>query len=276
MVLGKGTETAATSQLLERDKIVARAASSNIASFFQVFGDSLAVLSNLDSMERRDGSTVHDLDVFVDQWRESDLVGGVVLTDRQGIVRFNSNVLGTHDLGADLSDRDYFVWARNQAEEGMYYIGVPVVSRLGATEGETIVPVASPVFQDGAFLGVVATSVRIYPLTSRFLRFMKFSEETDVYLLDQRGGVLYSNNGKVISDNIKNRVVVGKEGGFRVDGSLVSFSPVVLGEQHWSLAVANPARKVNELAEPVYIRQTAVMLLVFFSFLLFGMVASRG
>lgn len=120
LILSHGAEVSTGGQLLRREATIAKAGASNIASFFQVFGQSIAVLSQLSSMENLGTKTLEDMDTFVDQWRDSGLVGGVVLTDRNGVVRLNSNVLGTSDIGASLADRDYFVWAKGKPKEGEY------------------------------------------------------------------------------------------------------------------------------------------------------------
>lgn len=82
------------------------------------------------------------MDAFVEQWGKSGVIGGVVLTDRAGVVRFNSNVTGISDTGESLADRDYFSLAKSQKGPGEYFVGQPVVSRLGATKGKVIIPVA--------------------------------------------------------------------------------------------------------------------------------------
>src|SRR3989344_5103424 len=181
LVLARGAKSTLTEQLLKRRLTVARAEASNLTSYFQQFGDSIKVFAHLCSIERRDASTVQDMDTFVEQRRESGLIGGIVLTDKNGIVSFNSNVSGTRDIGIDLSDRDYFVWAKDQSEDGEYFVGQPVVSRLGATKGEMIVPVVASVYQDSVFTGVVVAAVKLQPLAERFLGMLKISDTTDVY-----------------------------------------------------------------------------------------------
>src|SRR3989344_3032300 len=74
-----------------------------------------------------------------------------------------------------------------------YLRGEPVSSRLGATKGQLIVPVAGAVYDgESGFVGALTASVKLKPLTERYLALMKVSDETDVYLTNQRGELLYS------------------------------------------------------------------------------------
>jgi len=61
-----------------------------------------------------DEDSVERADLFVDQWRDTGLISGIIITNRNGVVEHNSNILGLPDVGGDLSDRDYFLWAQGQ------------------------------------------------------------------------------------------------------------------------------------------------------------------
>ncbi|MCR4324237.1 MAG: cache domain-containing protein [Candidatus Curtissbacteria bacterium] len=275
LILSRGADTSTGGQLSRREATIARAGASNIASFFQVFGPSVVVLSQLSSMESLGTETLEDMDTFVDQWRDIGLVGGVVLTDRNGVVQLNSNALRTSDIGASLADRDYFVWAKGKSKEGEYFIGQPVVSRLGATKDQIIVPVAASVYQNKAFVGVISASVKLKPLTERYLGLIKISERTSVYLLSEQGEPLYSNSGsQTLSDNLKKALSTTKEGGqLRAEGQSIAYSPVSLGSQNWLLIVSSPIGEVSSI--PFYIRQVAVLLSVSLTTLTLGVYVSR-
>ena len=92
-------------QPLYKEQLLARAEAANLVSFFQLFGNSIAVLGQSPSLDGRNEATVKIMDAFVEQWRESGLVGGVILTDRDGVVRFNSNLLRVPDVGRSVADR---------------------------------------------------------------------------------------------------------------------------------------------------------------------------
>ena len=283
LVLVRMGKTTITQQALKREQTVARAEASNISSFFQVFGESIAVFAQLSSMKNRDARTLQDMNVFVDQWRDSNLIGGVVLTDRQGTVQLNANVLGSSDVGASLADRDYFVWAENQPGDREYFVGQPVISRLGATKGQMIVPVAAAVYQKGVFVGALVASVKLRPLTERYLTLMKVSDGTEVYLTDDQGELVYSNSAPdTVGSNIvqllpelKNRFNTIEEGKLQTAGRLVVYIPILLEGQNWFVVMATPNQDVIDLTAPINVRVMIMLLLVSLSMLILGLVIAR-
>lgn len=293
-VLGRGAKVFVTDQLLKREQTLTRAEASNITSFFQVFGDSVATLSQLSSMGSRNQSTIDDMDAFVTQWGSSGLVGGVVLTDKAGMVRFNSNLTGTTGVGTMLSDRDYFLWAKDEKPvAGEFYVGKAVVSRLGATKGKVIVPVASPVYENGIFTGVIVSPIVLQPLTERYLGMLKVSDMTDVYLIGKDGDLLFDStkegevgtnifetkhpflSNQTINGSVKTALSASGEGKFQVGDRLAAYAPIGLSGRNWVLIMTSPVEKVKEVAKPLYIRQVGVLLLVSLAFLLFGLVAAE-
>ena len=295
-VLGWGAKHSITQQVLKREQTLVRAQAGNITSFFQIFGESIAIFSHLSSLNERNEETIQDMDAFMDKWGDRGLVAGIVLTDSDGVVRFNSNVSGTRDLGASLADRGYFAWAQDSTSRETYIIGEPVVSKLGASKGQVIVPVVSPIYLDESFSGVVAASVILKPLTERNLDLLRVSDETNVYLVDQSGNILYNSStpsflganifndfednlftrSQALDDLVRNIFSKTEAGKLRIQDQLVAFSPVVLSNQKWLLVTASPSREVNDVLNPIYLRQTSVLVVTFLTFMLFGIIAARS
>lgn len=272
-VLGRQTATLFGQKFLNRQQVLARAGSINISSFFQEFGNSVSVLAQLKSITNPT-SSVWESDIFVKEWSDSGFIGGVALADRNGVVRLNSNILGTRNVGFSLADRDYFLWAKNEAKEGEYFIGSPVISRGQATEGQVIVPVASPVYQNGVFQGVVVTSPRLKDLAEHFLNLMKVSDSTRVYLINKEGNVLYTNSDSILQelDNLKDRQ---EEGTLKTPTHLTAYSPIILGEQNWLIVMSSPSQEVSDFTAPLFIRLMAIILPTFLTFLFLGAVSIR-
>lgn len=290
--IGIEAKTSVSDQFTSRQELLVRAEANNITSFINSLGDSVAVLSNLSSMERRDSSTERDLNSFIQQRKSGGVIGGVIYADEDGKVIFNSNVIGTPDIGGDVSDRDYFAWAKAQTKEGEYFVGQPVVSRLGASEGKTIVVVASPVFKGDEFLGVLGVSVELDGIAQHYLEVMKVADNTDVYLIRSDGTVLYDNfNPAAIGSNISqvssklkglaaSTKVGSKEMAYRdpVEGkmeqNLVAYAPVDFGERKWTLIMASPVSTSDlwGLAIPMYVRVIILLVLISATLFLFGIV----
>lgn len=278
LLWGRDSELRATQQLLARQEVFSRAGASNIASFFQSFGDSLVVLAQAPSIRNKDAGATVLMDAFVEQWSKSGIVGGVVLIDASGIVRFNSNITGIPDVGESLADRDYFLWAKGKQDVGEYFVGRPVTSRLGATKGKTIIPVAAPVFRNGVFVGALGTSVSLNDLAENYLELMKVSSLTEVYLLSQEGEMLYGNPfpaSETLGESLKSALSQMTDGSSKVEEHLVAFSPVSLGSQNWLLVMSSPAQEVSTVTVPIYIRLVALMLLVVITTFFFGVIVAK-
>ena len=290
LVVGQKIEATIAQQLLNRKRIIARAEVSNITTFFEKFGNSVTVLARLSSIEASDADAVSDLDTFIEQRRDAGIIGGVVLTDKNGVVKFNSNVLGSNDVGESLADREFFIFAKDKGTKGKYIISEPVVSKLGASKGENIVVVASPVYKNNVFAGVVASSIKLEPLTERFLGLMKISSLTEVYLVDGSGNLLYSNiasdvagsnistlfsNDSVVRDKIKNALGATVGDQFRTEKHLIAYSPVILGTQSWLFIISSPHSQVTDLTKPLYVRQAGLFIITATVILVLGAIAAR-
>jgi len=82
----------------------------------------------------------------------------IFLLDREGTVRFDA--VFSQQVGLDVSDRDYFLRAR----EGKTTVAGPFHPKGSATPGEVIIIVSVPIQENGEFHGVVGI-----PINSAFL-----------------------------------------------------------------------------------------------------------
>jgi hypothetical protein len=290
-IFSHGFKTAVTSQLLDKSQTLGRAEVVNIGFFFEKFGNSVANTAQLDSVINHRAAVAHDLEVFINQNKRFDYVAGIVLTNEQGIVEFNSNTLGTKDKGINLADRDFFIWAKNKAKTGEYFISEPVISRLGASEGETVVLVASPVYQDNVFSGVVASSVRLHPFLERFINHMKISDSMQTHLIDREGKLLHSSFGSDIvgtdildylSDNhemiakLKSVLSATEEGYFKTEKEMVTYSPIELGSQNWLLILSSSMEEIEKLEKPFFMSQIALTAVASLTFLVVIILLMKG
>jgi len=251
--LGLWSKFTISNKVVERQKTLLKANRVNIETFFEVIGNSVSVLARVDSVKVNNTQITKDLDIFMEEWQDSGLIGGIVLVDEEGQVDFNSNILGVPDIGMSLADRDYFTWAKNLGKEGDYFVGRAVVSRLGGSKGQIIIPVASPVLKNGKFSGVMVAAVKLDTLNKRFLGLMDISNSTKVYLVNVEGAVIYSNDslekvGKNIEElegNLKNVRYTTKEGIICGGGNITAFSPVDLGDRKWLLIMSSLSNEID-------------------------------
>lgn len=290
LVLGNGAVSTLEDQVMIRQQVVARAEAENIKLYFQKIGTSVAVLSRLSSITKRNKVTEHDMDVYIEQRSADGLIAGLILTDKNGVVQYNSNIINTRDVGTSVHDRDYFIWARDQGKDSEYFFSKPYISRIGASKGQQVIVVASPVYNKGEFDGVLAASVKLTPLVERFFGLLKSSSGTETLLIDNQGVLLYSSKSpeavgkqfsEYFSDNqdmrglFKDVINTSKEGKVKINTHLVTYSRLTLGSQDWLLLITLPVEEVKAIITPFYIRLLAIFVLTSFTILLFGVLASR-
>ncbi|OGM17661.1 hypothetical protein A2V61_04060 [Candidatus Woesebacteria bacterium RBG_19FT_COMBO_47_8] len=292
--LGFGTSARAAliEQMLHREQVIARSGAHSIESFLNLFGISLNVLSNTTL-------TQENLDSFVDDWKETSITG-VILTDREGATLANSTRSGESGVGVDLSDRDYFIWAKT-AKKGEIYVSSPMLSRIGTSKGEYIILIATPIIKNDKFQGVLAGSVLLSELTWDYLDPLRISEATRIYLIDQDGVVLSSRVTRLIGVNYidylnsnpflgskaaaptlkkaleskeegKIDIVLQNENNLKLTRYLIAYTPVETdsGTRHWILAVATPINDALVFMGPIYARQMVAVIVAFLAVLALG------
>ena len=292
--LGFGTSARAAliEQMLHREQIIARSGANSIETFMNLVGNSIKIIA-------KGTPTPEDLDVFTEKWNDTPVVG-IILTDASGEVIVNSNRTGELGTGVNLSDRDYFIWAKTAAE-GQVYVSAPVISRLGTSKGKFIVLVSSPVVENGEFKGVLAGAALLSDVPGYFLEPLKISPATRIYLLDDSGVILSSGVPQLIGVNYIDylasnpflgsvatvptfkKALASKEEG-KIDIALqdetnqkltrylIAYTPLLLNgdERHWLLAIATPAEDALVYMGPIYARQFVAIIVAFLAVLALG------
>ena len=292
--LGFGTSARAAliEQMLHREQIIARSGANSIETFMNLVGNSITIIA-------KGTPTPEDLDVFTEKWNDTPVVG-IILTDASGEVIVNSNRTGELGTGVNLSDRDYFIWAKTAAE-GQVYVSAPVISRLGTSKGKFIVLISSPVVENGEFKGVLAGAALLSDVPGYFLEPLKISPATRIYLLDDSGVILSSGVPQLIGVNYIDylasnpflgsvatvptfkKALASKEEG-KIDIALqdetnqkltrylIAYTPLLLNgdERHWLLAVATPAEDALVYMGPIYARQFVAIIVAFLAVLALG------
>lgn len=288
LILSPANKSSVTGQLLREEQMIARAEASNLKSFFDQYGNAVVVESQLRSIQTPNENTIPNLQSFVKQWSKTGEVAGIALTDRNGIVIYNVTASGITQLGTSLANRDYFAWAKAQKKGGEYFVGQAIIGKFGATKDQYIVPVAAPVYRNGEFSGVLVSAVKLAVLTEHYLGQLNISDSTEVYIIGSTGYVLYNGcspkdvglsvyevhyeapftENADLDNEIKKVLLNPKEGSLQVNyidpkngiyGShLIAYSPVVLPNRNWLVALGSPAQNLATTITPTFIRQVAV------------------
>lgn len=276
VIFFRSTKNAASTIYFTRETTVARAAANNLESFFEIIGNSVALQAKVDVSQISNPKFIEDgLNTYLRQWSDSGLVAGIVMTDDKGIVTYNVNTTGVSGVGADVSDREYFKWAKSTNSD-KYFVGDPIVSKLGASEGRTIIPVAAAVKNNDNFYGVLVSAVKLDPINKRFLSMMQISDKTDVYLIDENKNVIYqSGGGSQLDSSLKDIIYASTEGNAKIGDKLVAFSPVELDGKRWMFILSSPYSEAGRIVIPYYMRQVAALLLAALMTLIFGLYVSK-
>ena len=114
--------------------------------------------------------------------------------------------------------------------------------------------------------------MQLQPLAMHYLELMQVSDQTEVYLIDDRRVLLFSRSASVLSDTIKERLNAGKEDILQIGEDLVAYSPILLQSHQWTIVTVSPARAVSDIAIPIY-RQIAFVLFIFLAIVMFVVVS---
>ena len=276
-------EAVLVEQTLHREQVIARSGALSIESFLKLVSKSL--LQTAYFISEADQPSEDILSDFVSGWADTP-VTGTVLTDEDGVVQININKISKPEVGTLLADRPYFIWAR-EAVRGKVYISEPIVSRLGASKGQSIITISTPIVENARFRGVLVVGVLLNDLTSEYLDPLKISENTQVDLLDSDGNFLQTPYAEVLEKNIGERLKSAKEGKMNVtypdiDGTLrrylVAYAPINYANKDWLLAISTPVDDAMAFYRPFSKtnRSTlAIFVLVVLAFAIFTIVLVR-
>lgn len=95
--------------------------------------------------------------------------------------------------GINVSDREYFKVCKNS---GQTYVSDPLVSK---NTNEKVFIIASPVFKNGVFDGVVYGGMKQFTL-SEFVKHIKFGESGLAYLLNKEGTTIAAHDYKLVQE----------------------------------------------------------------------------
>jgi hypothetical protein len=216
-----------------------------------------------------------DLALLMSEYKDAP-IAGVIIGNSKGVVVANYNWSGIDDIGKDVSDRDYYVWSKD-ASYGDFFYGNPVNSRIGASSGQQIITLTTPLYTKNKYSGFVTFAINGDGFSRRYLEPIKFTDTTAVFLVDSNGKVFYSDNKQLVGINIiedmgygpegliKEVLASGKEnkfsmsmplGGAEVRQLLVSTYPVTIkGKPQSYLMIATPSDHTNLFVAPIYDNQ---------------------
>ncbi len=210
--------------------------------------------------------------------------------DKQGTV-VSIEPADPYTLGRNYAYREYFQWARDKGKPGQTYLSPFMRMEGGAFRGDKALILAEGIYSpEGDFRGVVILVLSFDDLVRKHILTIRIGEAGYAWLVDTRNQtVLVDPNGKVTGMNFAEAflpkwrrlydLLVSTQNGnpgsgwydYQVPGDsgqktrkLVSYYPVHIGNQLWTLGVTTPEAEVEALLSTFLSRQEAFanMLLV--------------
>jgi len=284
-IIGAGSVNSLIEQMLHREQVITRSGAKSIASFVELSSKSLSILANEENL------TPEKLKNFIDNWANTPITGIIQSDNRGKIISAFSN---TESLlpGGDISDRDYFQTAKNSPTQKMI-VGKPVISRATGTDQSYKIPLATPIYKNGQFRGVISLSVSASSLTQNYLESLKISDQSDIILIDQDGYFLSSVHSEIIGQNIfdyfkehpflgdkivmpiiREKIKIDNEQKLdvaipnlftgKLTRTLMVSSPIKLDHNQWILVITTPVSDALIFISPFILRNLLGIIVSFF------------
>jgi hypothetical protein len=258
---------AETTRIGTDKQLIAYAGARRMEEFLLRVETDLQILAHSESVVNLDQDQARLLfETAVDRYEDTPLVSFVrVNKDGQVLLSVNRQRVQVQE-GVEVSDREYFIWAKNQTSNDKVLLSDPVTAREGPVKGKKVLVVTVPVFTDGEFDGLVFTGMDLSKLVDDYVTSLVVYAGSDVMLWDEKGTVLVGlvqkdmtneNIFEVIKARYADRqeeygrqlkeVFGGRNSWVRLDlylpddtrrqGWIVGFESMEFGERSWPLIV---------------------------------------
>lgn len=296
-VIEKNWEKSQADRVKTRALVIARAGALSISGFLKHREDKLLLMADVEVVQAEKEKEGREyLRKVIDQLQDYPFIS-IVRVNKEGKVLWSENKLHTKvEEGIDVSDRDYFLWAKEQGGPGAVFLGKPIIARGGSVKGEWAVVVATPVFYQEKFNGLIFISTPFNELTTKFITPLLVSPEAEVMMVASGGEVIASTNPEIVGENALDLFKGGEEeirsslgeregsviGYFSKPPSgkkaktIVGYAPITRKGEDWSLWVFLPYTEVLNLFWPLRTGLIKVFLLMTFGFTILCVILVMG
>jgi hypothetical protein len=290
----RASEQALFSEFNQRQLLIAKQTATGIKGHIESLAASIRSLARTPHISTSDDSTVRSVVDFVFQELESLGANDLGIIDADGILRCAARAISLE--GTDFSWRNYFKQAKLKAASGDFNTDyfLQFIEFKGIHAGKRglllCVPIAVPETVKGfesksdRFQGIVVCTFSLDLLIHKFVAPIAWTEYNHMFLLTDRGEVLWAPDETMFGKNITrdlpafshlNTILSAVYSGedfmhkspcFTYDGSekafnrkqvmhLVAATPVRLSQQIWPLVLFTPESEVRGLIKSVYTKQ---------------------
>lgn len=275
--------------MVERVKVqeqtLARAGALAIDEFFRARKTKLLLLAEFEVIKAgREKEGREKLRLMVEQLKDGPLAS-VARVSQDGKSLWLDNIKHEKmEEKIDVTDRDYFLWAKEQKKPGGVFVSQPIIARSGPAKGKLVIVMASPVFYQEEFNGLVFISFPLSDLTQKYIAPLPFSPRAKSLVIASDGTIVASTIPEAVGQNaleyakqgeqkgrqeylaMTKEALAGREGSLLHDYYLfapfnkrikviTAYAPIRFDNQIWSVWVSVPYEEVVELVLPLRANQ---------------------
>jgi len=169
---------------------------------------------------------------------------------------------------------------------------------------EYVIPLATPIYSNGEFAGVLAAAISLSDLSEKYLVSLKIVEHNEIFLLSNDGTLLHAPYDDLIGINfyefLEKRPYPGSEslakyareklekkekGSIKMifpasperkpTPMLTAYAPIEFNDAYWMLALAIPLDEALSFAMPFFINQLGTSIMILLATILFVIVVVK-
>jgi len=252
-------------EMLNRQVVSVRSAAKVIEEFFKAQEQKIAFIASIPEIKNPDDPNIAN-----------------ILTDAQkslpipisDIVRFDANgdsvARGSGITQVDnVSDREYFLWAKDPKNKGSIFYSNPLIARGGSEKGKLAMAIVTPVYSGNKFTGVLLMTVSFDNFGQLFITDLKITNGSRSFVVNlQDGSFIFPaiNSWKDSADFSKNLSSMAKEqeGVGIFLNNLIAYHIISLGDgsQFWSLVMVISENETLSLFKSVNLNFINFLILV--------------
>ncbi|OGD53640.1 hypothetical protein A3J78_01785 [Candidatus Beckwithbacteria bacterium RBG_13_35_6] len=286
LTLDQQSEQTIINQVANRNLTIARSGVLSIEDFFQDRKTEILLLAQsqtIQSLQEQEGRKLFKL--FIDNLFDQQIpLADINRVDKNGIIVWSTDTSDSRsNEGTDVNDREYFNWAKNQAQSEEVYISKPLTARGGLLKGEAIINIAVPVYYQELFNGLIFFSFSMPTLTEKYLSPIITSPSALSHLVNQDGSIIassqsFTDKSAVLGQSTEinalqidpalQKTLTGSEGSLIHssplftqtlginDKIITSYSPVKVANNFWSLWISTPYSQALTIIKPLKQKQS--------------------
>lgn len=244
----QGIEKIIIEETQKRQELAAKSGSLYIETVIEDIAFNLKQSSLIPDIYNHNPNGHKLLDQVISEIKENS-VRGLGIIDKNGIMLHVSNRKNTNVEKTDVSDRAYFIWAKNPINKDRYFVSNPFISKAGITKDEPVIAVSFPIYAQNKFNGTLIGVISLQDFSSNTLSNYSVYKTGDVCITNTNGEIIASTDPKkkdhvlpteLISEN-KETITYLEEGS---EDQIITIQKLKIADSDYFLIVSNPKKEI--------------------------------